>query len=160
MVQYMAVMTLALEVAAQLWETRERQRAERDERAAAVLHAELRTRYAKDRLEWEPLLDPARRDAVSEQAAAKAWCTAQSWRGYPDAETVARVTEEKARAYAPDLMRAYDQLRADGVDPPSPWARPSPESAAATATATPPDPQAAARAGALAWRGRTRPRRP
>lgn len=117
MVQYLSVLTVALEMAAQVKAERERDRADRSAQEAAATRAELRTRYARDRLDWEPLLDPRRRASVSEQDAARAWCTAQAWNGYPEAEKVAQIAEEKARGYAPDLMRSYDYLRDEGVSP-------------------------------------------
>ena len=72
----------AAEAFAQVAAMRARDRAERDRARAQTLRAERHARYARDKVYWQPMLDPKRYPQTSIKAAGLAWAAAHglAWR--------------------------------------------------------------------------------
>ena len=107
----------AAEAFAQVAAMRARDRAERDRARAQTLRAERHARYARDKVYWQPMLDPRRYPQTPIKAAGLAWAAAHGWHGDPEADRAASLAEARLRHLRPDVMRLWDVHRAEGMDP-------------------------------------------
>ncbi len=120
-VQYVSLATLVAETLAQVRQQRAATLAATDTRVAAALRAQHASARTAARLQWQPILDPQRTPGgppVSLADAGVAWAAAQPWReSDPEAQLACDRALERMRELRPDVMRRYDRLTGDGLDP-------------------------------------------
>ena len=120
-VQYVSLATLAAETLAQVRQQRAAAAAATDSRVAAALRAEHTSARTAARLRWQPVLNSQRSRGgppVSLADAGVAWAAAQAWRELdPEAQLASDRALHRMRELRPDVMRRYDRLTGDGLDP-------------------------------------------
>jgi hypothetical protein len=120
-VQYVSLATLAAETLAQVRQQRAAASAATDTRVAAALRAQHASARTAARLQWRPVLDPQRPRSgppVSLADAGVAWAAAQAWRDIdPEAQLASDRALQRMRELRPDVLRRYDRLTGDGLDP-------------------------------------------
>lgn len=117
-VQYVSLVTMAAEAIAQVRQQRAAAAATADERVAAGLRARQTSAHTAARLQWQPVLDPRRRDSLDLTGTGLAWAAAQAWRPTdPEAELATDRAQDRLRQLRPDVMRRFDRLTDDGLDP-------------------------------------------
>jgi len=113
-----SIVATAAEALAQVAERRARERAEQNMWRATQLRAERQAHYARDRLLWEPVLDPGRLVECGVREAGLAWAASQAWHGDPEADVARDTALDRLRELRPDVMRVYDHLTGEeGLDP-------------------------------------------
>lgn len=116
-VQYVSLVTMAAEAIAQRRQQQAAAAAAADERAAGALRAQQTSAHAAARLQWQPVLDPRRRDSVSLNDTGLAWASTQAWLDTdPEAGLACIRAEERLRQLRPDVMDRFARLTRDGVD--------------------------------------------
>jgi len=114
--QAVALLAAAAEAVAQLQATRTSERAARDERTAATARTQLRARHSADRLVWSPLLDAHRLAQLDAPDTLAGWGAARSWPQDPEAQAARRAAEQRLTDLRPEVMRAYTDQVAAGVE--------------------------------------------
>lgn len=116
-VQYVSLVTMAAEAIAQRRQQQAAAAAAADERAAGALPAKQTSAHAAARLQWQPMLDPRRRDSLSLNDTGLAWASTQAWLDTdPEAGLACIRAEERLRQLRPDVMDRFARLTQDGVD--------------------------------------------
>ncbi len=113
--QAVALLAAAAEAFAQLQATRTSERAARDERTAAAARTQLRARHSADRLVWSPLLDAHRLAQLDVPDTLAGWGAARCWPDDPEAQAARRAAEQRLTDLRPEVMRAYTDQVAVGV---------------------------------------------
>jgi hypothetical protein len=113
--QAVAVLAAAAEAFAQLQATRTSERAGRDERTAAAARTQLRARHSADRLAWSPLLDADGLSRLDVPDTLAGWGAARCWPQDPEAHAARRAAEQRLTDLRPEVMRAYTDQVAAGV---------------------------------------------
>lgn len=117
-VQYVSLVTMAAEAIAQVRQQRAAAAAVVDGRVAAGLRAQQTSAHTAARLQWQPVLDPRRARDLSLADTGLAWAAAQAWRPTdPEAELATDRAQDRLRQLRPDVMRRFDRLTDDGIDP-------------------------------------------
>jgi hypothetical protein len=114
--QAVALLAAAAEAFARLQATRTNERAARDERTAAAARTQLRARHGADRLVWSPLLDDRRLAQLDAPDTLAGWGAARCWPQDPEAQAARRAAEQRLTDLRPEVMRAYTDQVAAGVD--------------------------------------------
>ena len=117
-VQYVSLATMAAEAIAQVRQQRAAAAAAADERTAGGVRAPQTAAHAAARLQWQPVLDPRRRNGLGLADTGLAWAASQAWREVdPEAQLASDRALDRLRQLRPDVMDRFDRLTADSLDP-------------------------------------------